>query len=148
MEFQPDPKFKSLVVARLINYLMIGGKKTLAQKIVYTAFEIVEENMKKNPLEVFEQAVNNVSPQLEVKSKRVGGATYQVPIEVRGDRKKALAMKWMIDIARKRQGKDMGSFLAEEIMNAFNKTGEAIKKKEDLLKQAEANRAFAHLARY
>lgn len=144
----PDPKFKSLLVARFVNYVMERGKKNLAQTIVYKTFEKLENDLKKNPVEVFEQAVRNVSPQLEVKSKRVGGATYQVPYEVRGDRKKALAMKWMIDIARKRQGKEMSVFLAEEILNAFNNTGEAIRKKDDLMKQAEANRAFAHFARY
>ena len=119
-------------------------KKNVAQKILYDAFEIIEERLKKPPLEVFVKAIDNVKPELEVKSRRVGGATYQVPVEVRPDRKIALAFRWIIGFARNRQGKSMSETLAEELIDAFNNTGSSIKKMEDTRKMAEANKAFAH----
>jgi small subunit ribosomal protein S7 len=140
----PDPKYNSTLAAQFINKLMLRGKKNVAQKILYDAFEIIEERLKKPPLEVFVKAIDNVKPELEVKSRRVGGATYQVPVEVRPDRKIALAFRWIIGFARNRQGKSMSEKLAEELIDAFNNTGSSIKKMEDTRKMAEANKAFAH----
>lgn len=146
-EIAPDLKYNSVLVARFINKIMRHGKKDIAQRIVYRAFDIVAEKTKKDPLTVFETAIKNCSPQLEVILRRVGGATYHVPIPVRPERKITLAMRWIIESARERKGKPMWEKLAEEIINAFNGTGTAIKKKEDLHKLAEANRTFAHLAK-
>jgi len=140
----PDPKYNSLIVSRFINNLMRCGKKFLAQRILYDAFNIIEKKTKKPPLEVFNKALENVKPELEVKSRRVGGATYQVPVEVRPERRISLAIKWMITYARARHGKTMSEKLADEIIDAFNNTGASIKKKEDTRKMAEANKAFAH----
>ena len=142
----PDPVYNNVIVARFINQIMRKGKKTIARKIVYNAFDIIKEKTKKEPLEVFELALRNASPLLEVKSKRVGGATYQVPIEVKGERKMALSMRWIILGAKSKKGKPMREKLAAELMDAANNTGWAIKKKTDTHRMAEANRAFAHFA--
>lgn len=140
----PDPKYKSTLVSRFINSLMKCGKRNLAQKMLYDSFSIIEEKLKKPPLEVFDKAIENVKPVFEVKSRRVGGATYQVPIEVRPERKIALALRWIIDFARARHGKSMSENLADELIDAYKNTGTAIKKMEDTRKMAEANKAFAH----
>jgi len=132
------------MVAKFINKVMQRGKKSLAERIVYDAFDIIEERMHKNPLLIFERAVRNASPVLEVKPRRVGGATYQVPVEVRPERRLSLAMRWLIQSARARHGKSMAEKLANELMDAANNTGATIKKKEDTHKMAEANKAFAH----
>jgi len=145
-EILPDPRYGSLVVAKLVNYIMQNGKKSVAQKIVYSAFDILKEKTKKNPIEVFEGAMKNVSPLLEIKSKRVGGANYQVPMPVRGDRKNALAFRWLIAAAKARKGKPMREKLALELLDAYNKEGAAVRKRDDVHRMAEANRAFAHFA--
>ena len=142
----PDSVYNNVTVAKFINQVMRRGKKTIAKKIVYRAFDIVKEKTKKEPLEVFDSAINNASPLLEVKSKRVGGATYQVPREVKGERRLTLAMRWIIQAAKSKRGKPMRENLAEELINAANNTGWAVKKKEDTHRMAEANRAFAHFA--
>ena len=143
----PDPKYDNAVIAKFINQIMRRGKKTIARKIVYGAFDIIAEKTKKDPVEVFETAMDKVAPTIEVKSKRVGGATYQVPIEVRGGRKMALTMRWIITGAKNKKGSPMRERLATEIMDAANDTGWAMKKKSDTHRMAEANRAFAHFAR-
>ena len=145
-QIMPDPVYNNVVVAKFINQIMRRGKKTIARKVVYRAFDIIKEKTKKEPLEIFEVALENVSPLLEVKSKRVGGATYQVPIEVKGGRKLALAMRWIIRGAKQKKGEPMREKLAAELMDAANNTGWAIKKKTDTHRMAEANRAFAHFA--
>ncbi len=142
----PDPVYNNITVAKFINQIMRRGKKTIARKVVYQAFDIIKEKTKKEPLEIFELALRNTSPLLEVKSKRVGGATYQVPIEVKGNRKLALSMRWIINGARLKKGKPMREKLASELIDAANNTGWAIKKKTDTHRMAEANRAFAHFA--
>ncbi|MBQ4241771.1 MAG: 30S ribosomal protein S7 [Lachnospiraceae bacterium] len=139
-----DPKYNDKVVTKLINSIMLDGKKGVAQKIVYNAFERVEEKTGKPALEVFEQAMSNVMPQLEVKARRVGGATYQVPIEVRPDRRQALGLRWLTLFSRQRSEKTMEERLAAEIMDAANNTGSAVKRKEDMHKMADANKAFSH----
>ncbi len=144
----PDIKYQSVMVAKLINKVMSDGKKRLAERLVYDAFATIGTKTKEEPLVVFETAIKNVSPVLQVKAKRIGGATYQVPVEVRGDRKIHLAMTWMLDAATAKSGKAFDVRLADELMNAYNNTGDAIKKKEDTHKMAEANKAFAHFARY
>ena len=143
----PDRVYNDIIVAKFINQVMEEGKKTIAQKIVYDAFDKIQETTKKEPLEVFKEAIRNASPLLEVKSKRVGGATYQVPREVRGDRKITLAMRWIIGAAKSKKGKPMKEKLSNEIVDAFNNTGEAIKKRTNIHRMAEANKAFAHFAR-
>jgi small subunit ribosomal protein S7 len=144
----PDPKFKDVEVTRFVNHMMFSGKKSIAFNIFYDALEIVEEKMKdaeKSPLEIWKKAIENITPQVEVKSRRVGGATFQVPMEVRGDRKISLSMKNMILYSRKRSGnKGMSDKLAAEIMAAYNEEGAAFKRKEDMHRMAEANKAFAH----
>ena len=140
----PDPVYKNKVVTKLINNVMLDGKKGVAQKIVYGAFEEVAEKSGKDALEVFEEAMNNVMPQLEVKARRIGGSTYQVPIEVRPDRRQALALRWLTTYSRARGEKTMKERLASEILDAANNTGASVKKKEDMHKMAEANKAFAH----
>jgi len=140
----PDPIYNSKIVTKLINNIMLDGKKGVAQKICYGAFDIIKEKTGKDPLEVFEQAMNNVMPVLEVKARRVGGATYQVPVEVRPERRQALGLRWLVGYARDRGEKTMKERLAGEIMDAANSLGGAFKKKEDTHKMAEANRAFAH----
>ncbi len=142
-----DPKYNSPVVAKLVNSVMRDGKKSTAQKIVYAAMEMVEEKMKKPAMELFDEAMKNVSPTVEVKSKRVGGANYQVPLQVRADRRQQLAFRWMITAARSRKGKPMAEKLAMEIMDAAQNQGDAVKKKQDVHRMAEANRAFAHFAK-
>jgi small subunit ribosomal protein S7 len=141
---QPDIKYNSLLVAQFINKLMQSGKKSTAERIFYDAMEIIEERSKRPGLEVFEQAVQNVTPILEVKPRRVGGATYQVPVEVRPDRRLSLAIRWLIATARGRAGKSMAQKLANELMDAASNTGATIKRREDTHRMAEANRAFAH----
>lgn len=144
----PDTKFNNIKVSKFINYIMERGKKTVASRIVYNAFDIIETKLKTEPKAVFEQAVRNVSPILEVKGRRIGGANYQVPIEVAEPRKTSLGMKWIIIAARNKKGKPMAEKLAEELMEAYNKLGSAIKKREDVHRMAEANKAFAHFARF
>ena len=142
----PDSVYNNITVSKFINQVMRKGKKTIAKKTVYGAFDVVKEKTKKEPLEIFEKAISNASPLLEVRPKRIGGATYQVPVEVRGERRLTLAMRWIIEAAKSKKGKPMQEKLAEELINATNNTGVAIKKKEDTHKMAEANRAFAHFA--
>ena len=139
-----DPIYNSKVVTKLVNNIMLDGKKGIAQKIVYGAFGRVEEKTGKPALEVFEEAMNNVMPSLEVKARRIGGATYQVPIEVRPDRRQALGLRWLTGFSRKRSEKTMEERLANEIMDAANNTGAAVKRKEEMHRMAEANKAFAH----
>lgn len=141
---EPDPRFGNLLVSKMINIVMERGKKSLAERLVYGAFDVIKERTSKDPLEVFKQAVDNVRPLLETKSRRVGGATYQVPVSVRPDRSSSLALRWIRLYARGRKGKPMHIKLAEEILDGYNKTGSAIKKREDTHKMAESNRAFAH----
>ena len=139
-----DPVYNSKVVTKLINGIMLDGKKGVAQKICYQAFETIAEKTGKDALEVFEEAMNNVMPLLEVKARRIGGATYQVPIEVRAERRQTLGIRWMLDAARKRGEKLMCERLAGELLDAANNTGAAVKKREDTHKMAEANKAYAH----
>ena len=143
-KIEPDIKYDSVIVARFINKLMMRGKKSTAERILYDAFDIIEDRVHQSPLDIFEQAVNNATPVLEVKPRRVGGATYQVPVEVRPERRLSLAMRWLIQNARNRTGKSMAEKLAAELMDAAQGQGATIKKKEDTHKMAEANRAFAH----
>ena len=140
----PDPKFNSKLVTRFINCIMKGGKKSLAESIFYKALDIIQAKTKDDPLQVFNQAVTNIKPVLEVKSRRVGGSTYQVPVEVRPDRRIALSIRWLIDFARKRSENSMQERLAAELLDAYNKRGTTIKKREDTHRMAEANKAFAH----
>lgn len=142
----PDPVYNNVQVAKFINQVMRKGKKTIARKIVYGAFDTIKEKIKKEPLEVFEQALKNTSPLLETKSKRIGGATYQVPVEVKTERGLTLAMRWLILGAKSKKGKPMQEKLAQELIEASNNTGWAVKKKTDTHRMAEANRAFAHFA--
>ena len=144
----PDRVHNDIVVAQFINKVMKKGKKTLSQKIVYQAFDIIKEKTKKEPLEVFKEAIKNASPLLEVKPKRIGGATYQVPMEVRGDRRLTLAIRWLLGGARAKKGRPMAEKLSQELIDAANNTGGAIKKKNDTHRMAEANKAFAHFARH
>ena len=139
-----DPMYNNKVVTKLINNIMLDGKKGVAHKIVYGAFARMEEKSGRPAIEVFEEAMNNVMPQLEVKARRIGGATYQVPIEVRADRRQALALRWITMFSRKRGEKTMEEKLANELMDAANNTGASVKRKEDMHKMAEANKAFAH----
>ena len=143
----PDPKYNDAQVAKFINYIMQRGKKTVAQSIVYGAFEMIAEKTKKNPLDVFEAAIKNVSPNLEVKGRRIGGANYQIPVQVRANRRFILASRWIIEAARTHKGKPMRVKLAQELMDAAKQEGAAMKKRENVQKMAESNRAFAHLAR-
>ncbi|HIU76992.1 MAG TPA: 30S ribosomal protein S7 [Candidatus Pelethocola excrementipullorum] len=139
-----DPLYNNKVVTKLINNIMLDGKRGVAQKIVYGAFAKIEKKAEKPALEVFEEAMNNIMPLLEVKARRIGGATYQVPIEVRPERRQALALRWLTTYSRKRGEKTMEDRLANELLDAMNSTGASVKKKEDMHKMAEANRAFAH----
>ena len=140
----PDPKYRSPLVTRFMNVLMLDGKKSVAEKIVYGAFDLVSEKSREEPLKVFERALLNCKPDVEVKSRRVGGATYQVPVEVREERKIALAMRWLTQYARKRAGRTMREKLAAELIEAANQRGSAFKKREDTHRMAEANKAFSH----
>ncbi len=143
---KPDSKFNNLKVAKLINYVMLDGKKEAAKKAVYGAFEIIKEKTGEDPVMVFETALKKVEPSVEVRSRRVGGANYQVPVEVRPERRLQLSLRWIVTFARKKQGMPMKERLAAEIIAAYNEEGDSIKKKEDTHKMAEANKAFAHLA--
>ena len=143
-QIQPDPKYKNVLVSKFINGLMAKGKKSLARRIFYDAMEIIENRSKEDPVKVFEQAMENVKPIVEVRSRRVGGATYQVPVEVRPERRRALAIRWIVGYAKSRGEKTMSQRLAGELLDAFNKRGGAFKKREDTHRMAEANKAFAH----
>jgi len=143
----PDIKYGNLKIAKFINYVMRNGKKSIAQKIVYQALDIAASKSQKKPLEIFEEAIKNVTPVLEVRSRRIGGANYQIPVLVKSDRKFALASRWLIEAAKSRKGKPMAEKLAEEILAAAKGEGVAVKKKTDIQKMAEANKAFAHFAR-
>lgn len=145
---EPDPRYNNVKVAKFINHIMERGKKSVAQKVVYAAFDQIKEQMKTEPRQIFDTALKNVSPLLEVKSRRIGGANYQVPLEVVEPRKTTLGMRWLIAAARSRKGKPMAARLAEEIIAAQNNEGAAVKKKDDTHRMAEANRAFAHFARF
>lgn len=141
-----DPRFDNLSVGRIIGLIMKDGKRGVAEKIIYDCFDIIHERTKKGGLNVYEQALKNVAPLLELKSKRVGGANYQVPVPVMGDRRQTLALRWILDTCRNRKGKKMAEKLADEFIEASNKTGAAMKKREDVHRMAEANKAFAHFA--
>ncbi|MDA0377537.1 MAG: 30S ribosomal protein S7 [Proteobacteria bacterium] len=143
-QVEADPVYGTKVITKFINSLMLDGKKTVAEKIVYRTFDIIKEKTKQDPLEVFNEAIKNVKPNLEVKSRRVGGATYQVPVEVRSERAQALAIRWLIESSKKRGDKTMQERLSKEFLDASTNKGNAIKKKEDTHKMAEANKAFAH----
>jgi len=143
-EILPDPKFKDLVVAKFTNSLMLAGKKSTAEKIIYGAFNIIEKKAGGDPLKVFHEAIDNVKPTLEVRSRRVGGATYQVPIEVRALRRQALAIRWIVELARDRSENTMTERLSAELLDAANNRGAAVKKREDTHRMAEANKAFSH----
>ena len=143
-EILPDPLYNSVLVTKLVNSIMLDGKKGVAQKVVYGAFDIIKEKTDKEPMEVYTQALENIMPSLEVKARRVGGATYQVPMEVRPERRQTLALRWITSYARARSEKTMKERLAGEIMDACNNLGGAVKKREDMHKNAQANQAFAH----
>ena len=143
-EILPDPMYNSVLVTRLINTVMLDGKKGVAQKVVYDAFDIIKEKTGKEPLDAFAEAMNNIMPSLEVKARRVGGATYQVPMEVRPERRQTLGLRWLTAYSRERNERTMAERLAAEIMDATNNLGSAVKKREDTHKMAEANKAFAH----
>ena len=140
----PDPKFNDLQISKFMNYLLTDGKKGIAEKILYDAFDIVQDKSKKDPIDIFKKALNNASPHVEVKSKRIGGATYQVPVEVKTKRGQALALRWIMEATRKRKNKTMADKLYAEIIDASQNKGSAIKKREDTHKMAESNKAFAH----
>ena len=143
-EILPDPKFQDITLAKFINHVMVSGKKAVAERIVYGALEKVEEKIKRQPVEVFREALDNIKPSVEVRSRRVGGATYQVPVEVRPERREALAIRWLIGASRSRNEKTMEERLAGELLDAVNSRGSAVKKREDTHKMAEANKAFSH----
>ncbi len=143
-EVLPDPVYNSKVVTKVINQVMLDGKKGIAQSIVYDAFAKMSEKLGQEPMEIFNQAINNIMPMVEVKARRVGGANYQVPIEIRPERRQTLAIRWLVAATRKRSEREMCDKLAGELMDAYNNTGAAVKKKEDTHRMAEANRAFAH----
>ncbi|MAF94248.1 MAG: 30S ribosomal protein S7 [Rhodospirillaceae bacterium] len=140
----PDPKYKDLVVAKFTNSLMLNGKKSVAESIIYGAFDLIENKSGQDPLKTFHEAIENVKPGVEVRSRRVGGATYQIPIEVRSDRRQALAIRWLVDLARQRSENTMTERLSGELLDAANNRGAAVKKREDTHKMAEANKAFSH----
>ena len=140
----PDPKFGNVTLAKFMNHVMISGKKSVAERIIYGAMDIVKTKLNRDPLEVFTEALENIAPLVEVKSRRVGGATYQVPVEVRASRRSALAMRWLVDYSRKRGEKSMPARLAGELMDAAQGKGAAVKKREDVHRMAEANKAFSH----
>ena len=143
-EVLPDPKYGNVTLAKFMNHVMVSGKKSVAETIVYGALDIVQERLNKDPLEAFDEALENIAPMVEVKSRRVGGATYQVPVEVRPSRRNTLAMRWLIDAAQKRGEKTMAQKLAGELLDASENKGTAVKKREDTHRMAEANKAFAH----
>ncbi|GAB2903253.1 30S ribosomal protein S7 [Microbulbifer echini] len=143
-EVLPDPKFGNVTLAKFMNHVMISGKKSVAERIVYGALDTISEKMNKDPIEVFEESLENIAPMVEVKSRRVGGATYQVPVEVRPSRRTALAMRWLVEFSRKRGEKSMAQRLANEMIDAAQNKGGAVKKREDVHRMAEANKAFSH----
>ena len=143
-DFNPDPKYGDVVLTKLMNALMLDGKKSVAEKIVYDAFDEMEHKAKQDPLKIFQEALDNVKPQVEVRSRRVGGATYQVPMEVRGERAQALAIRWIIEVSRGRSEKSMTGRLSAELLDAAENRGASVKKREDTHRMAEANKAFAH----
>ncbi len=147
-DIKPDAKYGSVVLARFINCVMLNGKKTVAQDIVYTALDKMSETLKKEPVKAFEEVIRTVAPQVEVRSRRVGGANYQVPMPVRGDRQYALAFRWIIGAARARKGQPMANKLAQVLIDTLNGVGDAIRKRDDVHRMAEANKAFAHFARF
>ena len=142
--FYPDPKYGSLVLAKFINFIMNDGKKSTAERIIYTTFDLIKNKTKKDPIKIFNDAINNIRPNLEVRSRRVGGATYQVPVEVKTKRSQTLALRWLLEASRKRKNKTMSDKLFNELMDASQKKGSAIKKREDTHRMAESNKAFAH----
>ena len=142
--FYPDPKFESLVLSKFINFVMYDGKKMTAEKIIYSALEQIRKKTKEDPIKIFNEAINNIRPNLEVRSRRVGGATYQVPVEVKTKRSQTLALRWLLEATRKRKNKTMSEKLSYELIDASQKKGFAIKKREDTHKMAESNKAFAH----
>ena len=144
-EVLPDPKYQDIVITKFMNTLMIGGKKSIAEKIFYGALDLVQEKTGEEPLKVFKKALSNIKPAVEVKSRRIGGATYQIPVEVRPARRQSLALRWLRDYASDRSGKTMVQKLADEIIDASQNRGGSVKKREDVYKMAEANKAFAHL---
>ena len=139
-----DPKYKSLILSKFVNFVMYDGKKSAAEKLIYTALEQISNKTKEDPIKIFNEAINNIRPNLEVRSRRVGGATYQIPVEVKTNRSQALALKWLLEASRKRKNKTMSDKLFNELMDAYQKKGAAIKKREDTHKMAESNKAFAH----
>ena len=143
-EILEDPKYMNIIVSKFINILMLHGKKTIAEKILYSTLEKISTQKKQVPIKIFQDVINNVKPQVEVKSRRIGGATYQVPNEVKADRAQALAIRWLVEAARKRSGKSMQDKLYQEFLDAFDNKGGAVKKREDVHKMADANKAFAH----
>ncbi|MBI2463286.1 MAG: 30S ribosomal protein S7 [Candidatus Spechtbacteria bacterium] len=142
----PDPKFNNPTIGKFINYIMVEGKKSVARRVVYGAFDIIAEKTKKDPIEIFDEALKNAAPLMELKSRRVGGANYQVPLQVRGERRSIIAMKWIINAAQAKKGAPMAKKLSDELMAAARNEGAAIKKKEDTHRMAQANRAFSHFA--
>ena len=142
--FYPDPKYRSLVLAKFINFVMYDGNKAVAEKLIYTAFKQIKDKTKGDPIKIFNDAINNIRPNLEVRSRRVGGATYQVPVEVKTKRSQTLALRWLLEASRKRKNKTMSEKLFNELMDASQKKGFAIKKREDTHRMAESNKAFAH----
>ena len=142
--FYPDPKYGSTVLAKFINFVMFDGKKSTAERIIYTTFDMIKNKTKEDPIKVFNDAINNIRPNLEVRSRRVGGATYQVPVEVKTKRSQTLALRWLLEASRKRKNKTMSDKLFNELMDASQKKGSAIKKREDTHRMAESNKAFAH----
>ena len=144
----PDPKFNNVLIAKFVNQIMRKGKKSTAQNIIYSAFDIIAEKTKKDPLEVFDQAIRNISPVMEVRGRRIGGANYQIPCIVKSNRKQALAFRWISEATHSKKGKPMAEKLAEELIAAAENQGEAVKKKDSIHRMAEANRAFAHFARF
>ncbi len=147
-DIKPDPKFGNVMLSKFINYTMFGGKKTTAQKNVYDALEIVAAETKKSPIQVFEEAIKSIQPQVEVRSRRVGGANYQVPMPVRGARQNSLAFRWIIDAARAKKGQPMSKKLATVLIDSSNNVGDAVRKRDDMHRMADANKAFAHFARF
>lgn len=145
-QWKEDPRYGNVLVGRFISQIMQDGKRSVAERVVYDSFEVVHERTKKGGLNTFEQAIKNVAPLLELKSRRVGGANYQVPVPVSGERRQTLAVRWILDVCRRRKGKKMAEKLADEFIEASNKTGSAMKKREDVHRMAEANKAFAHFA--
>ena len=142
--FYPDPRYNSLTLAKFINFVMYDGKKTTSERIIYDALDKIKDKTKQDPIKIFDEAINNIRPNLEVRSRRVGGATYQVPQEVKSKRSQTLALRWLLDASRKRKNKTMADKLFNELMDASQKKGSAIKKREDTHKMAESNKAFAH----